>query len=463
MRRSRRRREVPWSADRRRPWRAGAFLRASRARWVLAAQRDAAGGRASNPRAGTTGASHPDETPSCSPYPRHERPGHRPRPAAPRASGAHHRGQLGRRAGGRAPVRRRGRPAGAPRPVADLAQRVIDAHELDAAPVAVDLTDRAGLTGPSPRPVRHSGNRCRCLQRRGRRVRPRSQVHPADFDRTVAVTFHARRERHPRGPPGLARLAWRDRGDRIAHDAGAAADVVVLRCVNTRCAASSTASPSKSASSAPACGSRRCTRAHRHALRPGLQRHDATAARGARRLCLRRRLAQALVEVAVRPRAEVMLGGETRLLAAMFALARPSAELVLLLVDRWYRSGDRPANLPGSLWVSSAAAAVQRRHPRARQPAGAAAARPADAAAGRHAAAPRAAPGDRRPPCCVATLDAAPPRPRASAPAGGPGRRGVRAAADGRTRRSLSCAGGGRRGLSARGRRRRPTTRTRSS
>jgi NAD(P)-dependent dehydrogenase (short-subunit alcohol dehydrogenase family) len=63
-------------------------------------------------------------------------------------------------------------------------------------------------------------------------------------------------------------------------------------------------------------------------------------------------VAQALVEVAVAPRPEVVLGGETRLLDLMFSVARPLAEGVLLGVDRWYRSGDEPAGRPGSLWVA---------------------------------------------------------------------------------------------------------------
>jgi hypothetical protein len=64
-------------------------------------------------------------------------------------------------------------------------------------------------------------------------------------------------------------------------------------------------------------------------------------------------IAQALVEVAVEPRKEVVLGGETRLLDVMFASTRPLAELVLLAVDRWYRSGEEPAPVPGSLWQAA--------------------------------------------------------------------------------------------------------------
>jgi NAD(P)-dependent dehydrogenase (short-subunit alcohol dehydrogenase family) len=63
-------------------------------------------------------------------------------------------------------------------------------------------------------------------------------------------------------------------------------------------------------------------------------------------------VARALVEVAVRPRPEVVLGGETRLLDLLFAGPRPVAEAILLLVDRWYRSGDVEAPAPGSAWQS---------------------------------------------------------------------------------------------------------------
>jgi NAD(P)-dependent dehydrogenase (short-subunit alcohol dehydrogenase family) len=63
-------------------------------------------------------------------------------------------------------------------------------------------------------------------------------------------------------------------------------------------------------------------------------------------------IAQALVEATLRPRPEVSLGGETRLVDLGFAFARPVVERVLLLVDRWYRSGDEAADAPGSLWVA---------------------------------------------------------------------------------------------------------------
>jgi NAD(P)-dependent dehydrogenase (short-subunit alcohol dehydrogenase family) len=63
-------------------------------------------------------------------------------------------------------------------------------------------------------------------------------------------------------------------------------------------------------------------------------------------------VARALVEVVVRPRPEVVLGGETRLIDLAFSTVRPAAEAVLLGVDRWYRNGEDDAKRPGSLWVA---------------------------------------------------------------------------------------------------------------
>ena len=66
-------------------------------------------------------------------------------------------------------------------------------------------------------------------------------------------------------------------------------------------------------------------------------------------------VAQALVEVTVRPRPEVVLGGESRLIDVAFAIARPIAETVMLGIDRWYRIGSEPAVRPGALWQAPAA------------------------------------------------------------------------------------------------------------
>ena len=60
-------------------------------------------------------------------------------------------------------------------------------------------------------------------------------------------------------------------------------------------------------------------------------------------------VAQAIVEMVVRPRGEVVLGGETRLVDILFGTARPLAHALLVFIDRWYRSGDEEAQSPGSL------------------------------------------------------------------------------------------------------------------
>jgi NAD(P)-dependent dehydrogenase (short-subunit alcohol dehydrogenase family) len=62
-------------------------------------------------------------------------------------------------------------------------------------------------------------------------------------------------------------------------------------------------------------------------------------------------VAQALVENAVRPRPETFVGGETRLVDAGFGPARPIVEGVLLLIDRWYRTGTEDAPDRGSLYA----------------------------------------------------------------------------------------------------------------
>lgn len=61
-------------------------------------------------------------------------------------------------------------------------------------------------------------------------------------------------------------------------------------------------------------------------------------------------VARALVERAVRPRRETVLGGETLAVDVLYRTARPLADALLLVIDRWYRSGAEDAPVPGSLW-----------------------------------------------------------------------------------------------------------------
>lgn len=65
-------------------------------------------------------------------------------------------------------------------------------------------------------------------------------------------------------------------------------------------------------------------------------------------------LGQALVEAAVRPRAEIVVGGETRVMDLLYSVARPLGERILVVIDRWYRSSDQDAPRPGSLWQAPA-------------------------------------------------------------------------------------------------------------
>jgi NAD(P)-dependent dehydrogenase (short-subunit alcohol dehydrogenase family) len=69
-------------------------------------------------------------------------------------------------------------------------------------------------------------------------------------------------------------------------------------------------------------------------------------------------VARALVESAVKPKPEVLLGGATLLLDRTFALRRRVAERMLVVADRWIRSGGEKASGPGSLWEPTGRAQV---------------------------------------------------------------------------------------------------------
>jgi NAD(P)-dependent dehydrogenase (short-subunit alcohol dehydrogenase family) len=61
-------------------------------------------------------------------------------------------------------------------------------------------------------------------------------------------------------------------------------------------------------------------------------------------------IARALVDCAVRPRPEVVIGGATRVFDRTFLLARGVAERALVVFDRWLHSGGETAASPGALW-----------------------------------------------------------------------------------------------------------------
>jgi NAD(P)-dependent dehydrogenase (short-subunit alcohol dehydrogenase family) len=61
-------------------------------------------------------------------------------------------------------------------------------------------------------------------------------------------------------------------------------------------------------------------------------------------------IAAALVACAVRPRAEITIGGLARLIELAFAAARPLADVALTLGGRYYESGREPVPGRGGLW-----------------------------------------------------------------------------------------------------------------
>jgi len=67
-------------------------------------------------------------------------------------------------------------------------------------------------------------------------------------------------------------------------------------------------------------------------------------------------VADALVEAVLAPRHERLVGGETRLAAGLYRFARPAGELLLVYVDRWFRTGSVPAEARGALWEPAAQA-----------------------------------------------------------------------------------------------------------
>jgi NAD(P)-dependent dehydrogenase (short-subunit alcohol dehydrogenase family) len=69
-------------------------------------------------------------------------------------------------------------------------------------------------------------------------------------------------------------------------------------------------------------------------------------------------VARAVVERAVRPRAEMTVGGEARLIELAWTLARPVGEAILGAAFRLYSSGQEPAPGPGLLWEGTGTGAL---------------------------------------------------------------------------------------------------------
>jgi NAD(P)-dependent dehydrogenase (short-subunit alcohol dehydrogenase family) len=73
-------------------------------------------------------------------------------------------------------------------------------------------------------------------------------------------------------------------------------------------------------------------------------------------------VAQALVECAVRPRAEVNVGSGAAALALTATLARPLSDLILATYGVWGSKTGRPAKQPGALWQPSGQGRVRGGH-----------------------------------------------------------------------------------------------------
>jgi NAD(P)-dependent dehydrogenase (short-subunit alcohol dehydrogenase family) len=74
-------------------------------------------------------------------------------------------------------------------------------------------------------------------------------------------------------------------------------------------------------------------------------------------------IAKALVQAIRRPRHDHVVGGESKLMTALYTVSRPLGELPLVLVDRWYRLGGEPAHPEGSLWTANDRARIGDGHP----------------------------------------------------------------------------------------------------
>ena len=61
-------------------------------------------------------------------------------------------------------------------------------------------------------------------------------------------------------------------------------------------------------------------------------------------------LADALVAAALKPRHEHVVGLESKLAAGLYAHVRPAGELLLVIVDRWFRTGTEAPEGAGALW-----------------------------------------------------------------------------------------------------------------
>jgi NAD(P)-dependent dehydrogenase (short-subunit alcohol dehydrogenase family) len=74
-------------------------------------------------------------------------------------------------------------------------------------------------------------------------------------------------------------------------------------------------------------------------------------------------VAKVLVRALLEPRNDRIVGGESKLMTALYRTARPLGEIALVFVDRWYRIGGEPAGSAGSLWSANDRARTGDGHP----------------------------------------------------------------------------------------------------
>ncbi len=307
------------------------------------------------------------------PEPRLDRP---PRPADRR--------QLRRRPRGRAGLRGRRRAARARRPPRRRAGAVAAEHALD----AVTSSPSTSPTATRPRPPCARPSRCSAASTSSSRTPPppssatcsrctrTTSTAPSTVTFTGAVDVIRAALPHLRESRGIvvATGSLMSRVPLPTWSSYSASKHALRGFLNSLRDRGARAAHRRARGDGP-------PRPDRHAaVRAGVQRAPA-ASRASRRTPTGAELvAQALVEVVVRPRPEVVLGGETpadrRRVRDRAAGRRGGAARHRPLVPQRQEAAARP----GSLWEAPRATAGQRRHPRARQPARAAPARAAAAA-----------------------------------------------------------------------------------
>jgi len=223
---------------------------------------------------------------------------------------------------------------------------------VDAEVLSVDLTDRDAVQEAVRHAVEHLGGLDVVVSNAGAAVFGNvMEVHPDDFDRTVAVTFTGAVDvvraalphlRESRGTV-VATGSLMTRVPLPTWSAYSAAKHALRGFLNTLAVEERERGSGVRISmvhpgpiDTPLFAGASSSTGHKPRVPPDSYRAEVVA--------------QALVEATVRPRREVVLGGETLAIDVLYRAVRPVAELVLVGIARWYRSGDEDAPTPGTLW-----------------------------------------------------------------------------------------------------------------